>query len=204
MRTQISAAAVGLAVVNRPDTGHPTNPTREKTMADDAPDTGTDGTDGGDAGDDHAGDQPNEVEKWKVLARKHEDRARQNAGALKELEKLRQSTMTDQEKAVAQAKVEARIEALREVGGRLVDANVRAAAAGRNVDVDALLEGLDRTRFVGEDGEPDTKAITAWVERVAPSGQQQQPQQQWDLGQGARGAGSASDMNSLIRQKAGR
>lgn len=135
-------------------------------------------------------------------ARKWEDRAKANGAAAKELEELRLKSMNETEKAVASAKSEGRKEALVAMGARLVDAEVKAAAAGRNVNVDVLLEGLDRSRFLGDDGEPDAKAIKAWVEKLAPAGQRPGFP---DLGQGARGAPTgADDMNALLRRGAGR
>jgi hypothetical protein len=122
-----------------------------------------------------------EAERWKGLARKHEDRAKANATAARELDDARKQSMTDVERAVAEARIEARRETLVETGARLVDAEVRAAAAGRAVDVTALLEATDRQRFIGEDGEPDTKAIRTWVERIAPKTNALP-----DLGQGTR------------------
>lgn len=119
-----------------------------------------------------------------------------------ELEALRAQSMTESEKAVDEARKAGRAEARAELGARLVDAEVRAAAAGRPVDVDALLEGLDRRRFMTDEDEPDTKAIGAWLDRIAPTA----PARHLDLGQGARngGAGSASDMNALLRRATGR
>lgn len=135
-----------------------------------------------------------EVAKWKDLARKHEERSKTNSAAAKELETLRQQSMTDQEKAVAQAKIEAKAEAFREVGGKLVAAEIRAAAAGRPLDVDALLEGLDASRFVGDDGEPDRSAIVKWIDRIAPVPEPQTNTRPGfpDLGQGVR-----TDPNSV-------
>lgn len=126
-----------------------------------------------------------ELEKWKAQARKHEERAKANAKAASELEQLRRQSMTDLEKAVDEAKAAGRAEALREIGGERVADAVRVAAAGRPVDVDALLEGLDRARFLTEEGQPDTAAITAWVDKVAPKGEERPPGFP-DLGQGAR------------------
>lgn len=136
-----------------------------------------------------------EAKKWKNLAdttdkraKRLADEAKANAAAAKELETLRQSTMSDTEKAVAQAKNEARTEAMREVGAKLAAAEVRVAAAGRNVDVDALLERLDASSFIDIDGNADTKAITAWVDRVAPAVDDSgRPKPARDLGLGARG-----------------
>ena len=134
-----------------------------------------------------------EAEKWKAQARKHEERAKANANAAKELDKLKQEAMTEQERAVEQARQEARAEALREVGADRVDDAVRAALAGRDVDDDALLEGLDRSRFLDEDGQPDRDRIAAWVDRIAPKPTESTQDTGGgfvDLGQGARPAGS--------------
>lgn len=100
-----------------------------------------------------------------------------------ELTKLQEASMSDMEKALVQARQEATLEAAQGFGARLVDAEVKAAAAGRQVDVDALLDGLDRTRFLTDDSEPDTAAIAAWVDRIAP-----QKTGPLDLGQGVRTA----------------
>jgi hypothetical protein len=138
-----------------------------------------------------AGDTPDlaaELEKWKGLARKHETRAKENATAATELEKLRQASMSDTEKAVALAVEQTKHETLKLVGGRLVDAEVRTVLAGRGVDADALLDGLDRSRFLGDDGEPDTAGIAAWVERIAPK----RDASGFDIGQGARGNGNGT------------
>lgn len=101
------------------------------------------------------------------------DAEKQAKAATAELDKLRQATATDQEKAVMAAKAEGRTEALREAGiGRVEDA-IRAAAGGRNVDIDALLDGVDRTKFLDDDGNPDRDAIQAWIDRLAPAEQEQ-------------------------------
>ena len=133
-----------------------------------------------------------ELEKWKAAARKHEDRAKANAKAAQELEQLKTASMSDLEKAVAQAKAEARTQTLVELGSERVADAVRVAAAGRSVDVDALLDGLDRSRFLTDDGTPDREAIEAWVERIAPK-----PTEGTfpDLGQGARGATDTRALN---------
>lgn len=131
-----------------------------------------------------AADQSAEIEKWKALSRRHEERAKANAAAAKELEELRASAMSDQEKAVVAARAEGRLAALREAAVKVVDAEVRAAAAGRSIDIEALLEGLDRTRYIDDDGEVDRDGIVKWVDRVAPA---QPTGSVLDLGQGARG-----------------
>jgi hypothetical protein len=129
-------------------------------------------------------------EKWKSIARKHEERSKANATAAKELEEFRQSQMSEQEKAVAEATAKARAETLAEVGSELVDSTFKAAAAGRPLDVDALLEGLDRKAFLTDEGKPDADAIGKWIDRIAPKAEApQEPKAPMfpDLGQGARG-----------------
>ncbi len=130
-----------------------------------------------------------EAKRLKALNRKVED---QNKANLKRLEQFEQAAMTDQEKAVAAARQaaadEARQETLKAIGWRLVDAEIRTAATGRGIDVDALLEGLDRSRFLGDDLEPDTAGIRAWIDRVTPA----RDTSGFDIGQGARGNGEGS------------
>lgn len=131
-----------------------------------------------------------EAEKFKALARKHEDRAKQNAGAAKELETLRQQSMTEQEKAVAQAAAEARSAAMVEFAAQLVDARFEAAAAGKldHEQLAELLSNLDRGKFLAEDGTVDAERITAFVDRLAPKPADTEPAETPfpDLGQGTR------------------
>jgi hypothetical protein len=139
---------------------------------------------------DHEGtgeDLAAEVAKWKAIARKHEDRAKANAGAAKELESVRQASMSDIEKAVAMARDEARAQALLEAGEELVDEVIRNASKDAGVDADVLLEGLDRRRFLGEDNKPDRKAIGAWFGRLVPKPDPGSSDKRFpDLGQGSR------------------
>lgn len=114
-------------------------------------------------------------------ARRDAEKAAKTAAA--ELDALRKQSMSEQERAVAEARDAGRAEALAEVAADRVDDAVRAAAAGKSVDVDALLEGLDRNRFVS-DGQPDREAIQGWIDRVAPAATQATPTV--DLGQGVR------------------
>lgn len=142
-----------------------------------------------------------EAEKWQGLARKNEERAKSNATAAKELEKVRAAAMTEQEKAVAEAEQRGAQSANTKAGPRLVRAEFRAAAAG-SVEPDALnayLEDVDLTKFLGDDGEPDLKAIEARIKRLGGG------TRRTDLDGGARTtAGKPADMNNLIRQAAGR
>lgn len=150
-----------------PDTGTPDTPP-ETPPPDDTPDTAA------------------ELEKWKAQARKHEERAKANAQAAKELDTLRQSSMSDQEKAVATARAEARTETMREVGAKLAAASIRTAAAGR-VEVTAeLLEGVNLSAFVDDDGEVDEAKVARWVDSIAPKPDENGRTVVPDLGQGAR------------------
>lgn len=138
-----------------------------------------------------------EAEKWRAHARKQEDRAKANATAAGELEKVRKAAMSEQERAVAEAEARGRTAAIAESAARLARAEFRAAAAGRVDNIDDLLEDLNLAKFVGEDGEPDVKAIKARVERWAP---QRAP----SFDGGARTpAAKTTDMNQLIRERAG-
>lgn len=135
-----------------------------------------------------------EAEKWQSLARKHEDRAKANSSAAKELEEFRRQSMTEQERAIDAARAEARAEAIAEFGGRLAEAEFRAVAAGRMSDeqVATLLEGVNLARFVGDNGEVDRAAVARFVDGIAPKQEQDAPKTPAfpDLGQGTRSNGS--------------
>lgn len=155
---------------------------------------------GNDNDDDHLGDAGKRALADERRARRDAERRAKSAST--ELEQLRQQTMSDQEKAVQKARDEGRTEALKETGVKLVDAEVRGLTSGRNVDADALLEGIDRSKFLDDNGDPDRKAIKAWVDKIAPAGNGTNGNGFPDLGQGNRGgAGAGSDMNALIRER---
>lgn len=133
-----------------------------------------------------------EVERWKAQARKNEQRAKDNAAAAKELEKLKREGMSDQERAIDEARAAARAETLAEVGAARAADAIRLVANGRVADVEALIEGIDTARFVGDDGQPDREAIAAWVERIAPADASPAFP---DLAQGARPGAAAMALN---------
>lgn len=140
-----------------------------------------------------------EYDKAVAHSRKWEERAKANAKASEELEKLRKQAMTDQEKAIAEAVAQARTDALSEVGSKLVAAEIRAVAAGRSVDTDALIDGINTARFLGESGEPDREAITEWLDKVAPKPTEQTAPTVADIGQGTRGQPPALNSSQLER-----
>lgn len=143
-----------------------------------------------------------QLDYFKARARKAEDRLRDKPDPdmrslrkerdrlQRELDDVKRQTMTDAEKAIAEAVDKTRANTLAEVGGRLVAAEVKVATSGRNVDADALLDGIDTSKFLGDDGQPDSDAIAAWIDRVAPAPTETNgtpTPAAVDLGQGARG-----------------
>lgn len=119
----------------------------------------------------------------------------------RELEQLRTSQLSESERAVAEAKAAGRTEVLAEVGARMARSEMRAAAARAGLDIDGDLDYLDMARFVGDDGEPSEREIAKYIATRAES----QPRgTSPGLAQGARSTASGGDMNSLIRQAAGR
>lgn len=147
---------------------------------------------------------------WKHQARKHEQAWKDKAGDLTpekieqlrtaeaELERLRREQMGDHERAIAEAReqaaVEARDAARREIGGELVAARIEAAAAGRlNAEqLEALVDSIDRTKYLTDDGKVDADKVKALVDRLAPEAP---PSSRFpDLGQGRREQKPASSV----------
>lgn len=123
--------------------------------------------------------------------------------ATSELEKVRQSSMTETEKAAAEAEARGRAAATTEFGQRLATSQFDALASKRNptFDTSAFLEIVDLKKFVGEDGEPDEKAIAAAVEKHVPQAEAGVP----NFDGGTRTTPpAASGMNGLIRKATGR
>lgn len=119
-------------------------------------------------------------------ARKAAEKAAKAAKA--ELDALRQASMSDQEKAVAEAQAKGRTEAMTALGSKLAAAEIRAAAAGRLTDEQlvALLDGLNFASFVNEDGEVDQAKVVKFVDGIAPKPDPSVTPTFPDLGQGAR------------------
>lgn len=139
---------------------------------------------------------------WKSEARKWEARAKENSGAAKAAEKARLAAMSEQDRAIEEAKQSARTEAATTYGKRLARTEFDALAGRRNPDFDtaSALEFVDLGKFLGEDGEPDAKAIKAAVERLVPAAVAGTP----SFDGGSRTTTVAKgDMNTLIRKAAG-
>lgn len=140
---------------------------------------------------------------WKAEARKWEARAKENSGAAKAAEKARLDAMSEQERAIEEAKQSARTEVATTYGKRLARTEFDALAGRRNPDFDtaSALEFVDLGKFLSEDGEPDTKAITAAVERLVPAPTDGPP----SFDGGTRTPPPAQQgMTGLIRKAAGR
>jgi hypothetical protein len=86
-----------------------------------------------------------------------------------EYQRLVTASQTEHERAVAEARRQGHATALAEAGGQLVEQWLRAAAAGRlpEESVNALLAGLDRSRFLNQQGGVDTDKVYALVNSVA-------------------------------------
>ncbi|MFI2909453.1 hypothetical protein ACG2OD_14550 [Streptomyces sp. PDY-4] len=134
-----------------------------------------------------------DVERWKALSRQNEKNYNETRT---ELTKLQEASMTDAEKAIEQAKQEARNAALSEVGSRLVDAELRAQAATAGVTLPPA-EFLNVQRFIGADGSPDSTAIQAFVSSLP------QPSKAPDFAQGI-GLGRQGDSGSYAAGQIGR
>jgi hypothetical protein len=138
---------------------------------------------------------------WRTQARKHEDRVKAVGLTPEQVKELRDKAtkhdalerelMSDKDKAVAEARESARREARAEVLPALVAAEFRAAAGNRieSARLATILEPLDLSKFLTDNGEVDTDKVTAYVNGVAPgtgTGLQQPPRGPSASGQGRR------------------
>jgi len=122
--------------------------------------------------------------------------------AAAELENLRQASLSDQERAVEEARKAGQTEATKQFGARLARTEFDAIAGRRNPDFDTqqALEYVDLAKFIGEDGEPDRDAIKSAVERLVPEPTNGPP----SFDGGARSTPKSTDFNQVLRQAAGR
>ncbi|MFJ2114151.1 hypothetical protein ACIOEX_20065 [Streptomyces sp. NPDC087850] len=108
-------------------------------------------------------DQPDSADKWKALSRENERKWKQTS---KELEDLQAAQLTDQEKALEAAKEYGRKAAFSELAPKLTTAEIRVQAA--KAGVSASLDYLDLNHFMGEDGQPDSEKVKAYIATLAP------------------------------------
>lgn len=109
--------------------------------------------------------------------------AQDEAKALRaELDEFKRSQMSEQEKAIDEAKEAGRTEAIAELAPKFVTAEFKAAAAGR-IEEDALatlLDNLNLTSFLNESGVVATDRVKALLDGLVPAAGAT------DFGQGAR------------------
>lgn len=140
-----------------------------------------------------------QVAYWKAQSRKHENTAKARADYDELREKASQydalvaASQTDQERAVAAARQEARAEAIQSVAPRLVSAEFRAAAKGvlTAEQVTTLLEDLDLSKYLTDKGEVDVERIEKKVLAFAPTDGGKSGGAP-DLGQGRRNPATVS------------
>ena len=117
---------------------------------------------------------------WKSESRKHESRAKAERKAREaaeaKLAEAAEATQTETEKLIAKARKEAADEARAEVSTayktRILNAEIRAQAAGKfaNKNLAVKLLDLDAADLVNEDGEVDEKAIAKAVDDFLKDG----------------------------------
>ncbi len=104
------------------------------------------------------------IEAERRAARAAEKRAKDLEKRLAEIEAANQ---TESEKAITAARAEGRTEALSVANTRIVKAEIKSAASGVFANPELAVRLIDASAFdVDEDGNPDTKAIRAEVQRL--------------------------------------
>lgn len=165
-----------------------TETTNDSTKSDDAKsDESTDTT-----------DWKAEAEKWKSLARKHETAFK---GTSKELEAFKAQSMTDQEKAIEEAKKNGANEAKQLYGSKLVVSELKVGLNGRISDesFNSLVDGLNVSKFLTDDGDVDSDAVAAFVKALAPA-EDKSTKKSLDLGQGNRGTTTSLANDNALEQ----
>ncbi|GAA3473892.1 hypothetical protein [Nonomuraea roseola] len=100
-----------------------------------------------------------ERDKWLHFARQHEDKWKALSA---ELDAVKQSQMSDTDRAIEAAKAEARKATLSEVGGKLTVAELTARAAKAGVTLPDP-KFINLAALMGGDGEPDGDAIDGFI-----------------------------------------
>lgn len=145
----------------------------------------------------NASDLEDEVKKWKDLSRKHEKTSKD---LTRELEGLKTQSLTDQEKAINDAKKLGADEAKTLYGSKLVAAEIKVGLNGRISDesFDSLIKGLNVSSFLNDDGDVDSDAVSGFVKALIPAEDpNDKKKSNLNLGQGNRGTTSLADDNAL-------
>jgi len=122
------------------------------------------------AGDDPKPPTAEDIAKLTAaLDKEREARKKAEKDARDALTQARVGMAEDQRKLI-EAEEKGRTDAVKAFGERLARTSWIAEAARRNPSYDAAsaLEDLNVAKFIGDDGEPDAKAIAASVARLVP------------------------------------
>lgn len=131
--------------------------------------------------------------------RKARQAAEKAAGdAKRELDQLRQQSMSDADKAVAAARAEGRSEALKTANERLLRAEVRALAANVLADPDDAVHLLDLAAYeANSDGDFDRKRIKADLDALVKSKPYLSPRPGNGAGEGGPRGGTGAKEPSM-------
>ncbi|MEV8394825.1 MULTISPECIES: hypothetical protein [unclassified Streptomyces] len=137
---------------------------------------GKDGTTGDDKGGkgDGTDDKPDtgkgdsDVEKWKAQSRKHEERAKANAAAAKELEELKAANATDTEKTISEAVKKAVAEERSRGAAALARQVFLAGASGRIENPADVVEDVNLSKYIDANGDVDEDGLGKLIDRLAP------------------------------------
>lgn len=133
------------------------------------------------------------------------DRADQAERARRDAETALRNATTEQDRAIAAARLEARNEVLGEANQRLVRAEIIATAAGRFADPNGIADLLNPALFLTPGGEIRTAAITEAIDKLAAAAAARfQPAPGNGDGGNRSGPVSAFSMNDTIRRLAGK
>lgn len=112
---------------------------------------------------------------------------------LAELAKLRTEKMTDGERAVETAKAEGRREASLALAPQMFDVALSHVDADRRA---VLIDSIDLSKVIKEDGTIDTAKVTTLASTLAPTGKDQGGGNQYDLGGGRRNSTTSSGVSA--------
>ena len=128
---------------------------------------------------------------WRYHARKHEKRAKEREDYDKikrERDELKAASLTEAEKAIEDARKEARAEADKEWAEKLARSELRGILAGRGMEdekLEAALTFVDFKQFLDDNGDVDSVKVQRYSDTVAP--QNSGHHGHWpDVGQGNR------------------
>lgn len=139
---------------------------------------------------------------WQHNSKKHENRVGEYKQALggrttdqlnadlEAAEKLRQQALTDQERAVEEARKEGQTSTAAELGPKSVRAafDLLLGDAMEKDTLDSEMDLLDLSKFLTSSGDVDTAKVRAHAQKIAPSGKGTgKDRQPFDFGGGNRG-----------------